>query len=110
MTRITRLLLLAVLLPTSTTGVAGAQELPKFDPSPTCRAEASAAQSGAGADACIEDEQKAHEQLSRDWAQFAADIRTSCTGEATDVAGVRSYVELITCLQIARAARKLPTE
>jgi hypothetical protein len=28
----------------------------------------------------------------------------------TDVAGVRSYVELLTCLQIAKDAKSLPKE
>ena len=110
MTKTTMLLLLAVLWCGSHPVILIADELPKFDVASTFGAEASAGLSSAAAEACTADEQKAHEQLSREWVHFATDIRTSCTGEATDIAGVRSYVELLTCLQIARDARKLPPE
>jgi hypothetical protein len=46
----------------------------------------------------------------KDWEQFAPDIKTTCRQEATDIAGIRSYVELLTCLQIAREAAKLPKQ
>jgi hypothetical protein len=109
MTKMTMLLLLAALSTGLQAVFAVADELPKFDVGPTCRAETSG-QNSAAAAACMADEQNAREQLSKEWEQFAAEIRGSCTQETTGIADVRSYVELLTCLQIARDATKLPNE
>jgi hypothetical protein len=53
---------------------------------------------------------KSREQLSKEWEQFPAEIRANCTREATAIANVRSYVELLTCLQIAMDVKKLPND
>jgi hypothetical protein len=110
MTKITMLVLLAALSSGSQAVSGMADELPKFDVAPMCRTEASTGLAGASAQACMADEQKAREQLSKEWEQFATDSRANCTREATGIANVRSYVELLTCLQIARDAKKLPNE
>jgi hypothetical protein len=110
MTKITKLVLLAILWPGSQFVSARADELPKFDVAPMCRTEASTGLAGASAQVCMADEQKAREQLTKEWEQFATDSRTNCTREATGIPGVRSYVELLTCLQIAKDAKKLPNE
>jgi hypothetical protein len=86
--------------------VAVADEVPKFDVAPTCRAES--ATTAATADSCIQDEQSARNQLSQEWAQFTARDKARCVALATDVAGIRSYVEVLTCLEMERDARKLP--
>jgi hypothetical protein len=90
----------------ATTAVA--QGVPTFDVARTCRAEVVAGQPRTAVDACMADEQKSREQLIKDWEQFASDIKRACTRETTDIAGIRSYVELLTCLEIARDAAKLP--
>ena len=88
--------------------VAAAQEVPTLDVGPLCRAQAKAAQELA--DACLADEKKAREDLVRQWAQFAPDSRARCTGIATSIAGAQSYVELLTCLQIAKDVKGLPKQ
>lgn len=87
---------------------AAAQEVPTLDVGALCRAQAKAAQ--ALADACLADEKKAREDLVRQWAQFSPDSRARCTGVAKSVAGAQSYVELLTCLQIAKDVKGLPKQ
>jgi hypothetical protein len=92
---------------------AAAQEVPTLDVGALCRAQAKAAQAKAAqalADACLADEKKAREDLVRQWAQFSPDSRARCTGVAKSVAGAQSYVELLTCLQIAKDVKGLPKQ
>ena len=88
--------------------VAVAQELPTLDVAPLCRAQAKASQDLA--DACLADEKKARDDLVRQWAQFSPDSRARCTGIAKSIAGAQSYVELITCLQMAKDVKGLPKQ
>ena len=81
---------------------------PQFDLRNTCRAVADHAP--ATPQRCLESEQQARQQLSRQWAEFRAADRTTCVGMVTNVPGVRSYIELLTCLEMARDARTLPKE
>jgi hypothetical protein len=82
-----------------------ADEVPKLDITATCRAES--AQAPANTQACLKDEQSAHDQLLQQWATFASSDRVDCS-RTTESGGSSSYVELLTCLQLARDARKLP--
>lgn len=82
-----------------------ADELPKFDVRPSCRG--ASAQMDAAMDACLADEEQARAQLAADWAKYPARDKTSCVSEGRNVSGLSSYVELLTCLQIARDAREL---
>jgi hypothetical protein len=82
--------------------------VPTFDVSQTCRAEAADAPSTR--EGCLRDEQSARDQLVREWQQYASADRTSCAQPVSSSGGIRSYVELLTCLQTARDARKLPKE
>ena len=88
--------------------VAAAQEVPTLDVAPLCRAQAKASQDLA--DACLADEKKARDELVRRWAQFAAADKTRCTGMVKSTAGAQSYVELLTCLQIALDVKGLPKQ
>jgi hypothetical protein len=56
---------------------------------------------------CIRDERNARKVLVKSWARFASQDQMKCT-EETNLDGTPSYVELLTCLQIAADARKLP--
>jgi hypothetical protein len=85
--------------------VAVAQDMPRFDVHPSCRAAASL--TPASLDSCLRDEDGARATLTASWSQFAAADRTRCR-EETETGGSPSYVELLTCLQMARDARKLP--
>jgi|SRR5688572_24818064 hypothetical protein len=61
----------------------------------------------ADAERCVQDEQRARDTLTKEWAQFTGAERTRCLSTAT-TSGISSYVELLTCLEIARDVRNLP--
>ena len=82
---------------------APAHDFPNLNVGPTCR-------SASDRQKCMEDEQTARGQLLKEWGQFAGSDKTSCTQTVSDIAGSQSYVELITCLEMARDAKKLPKE
>lgn len=84
--------------------VARAEDVPHFDMARECRA---TTQGDAERQACLQDEEKARSQLAGQWDQFPASSRSHCTAE-TNIDGTPSYVELLTCLQMARDAAKLP--
>ena len=109
MTQETLLILLAVTTLAWQTGGAAARDLPKLDVNRTCRAEAPD-RNKTMLDACMADEQKAQEQLTKQWNQFAPGIQQTCVATATDIKGIGSYVELLTCLEMATEAKKLPKE
>jgi Collagen triple helix repeat (20 copies) len=79
--------------------------LPRFNVAATCRAD----QSKAAADSCLADENRARALLEKEWGQFRAADRQQCT-QASGMPGFQSYVELITCLEMARDARSLPKD
>ena len=56
-------------------------------------------------DGCMRDEEQARQALAPIWATFPAAERERCIGEAT--IGAASYVDLLTCLQMARDADAL---
>ena len=58
---------------------------------------------------CLQEEQSTREQIVKEWNQFRADDRASCTRLAT-MSGGGTYTELITCLEMLRDARTLPSE
>ena len=86
--------------------VAVADEVPVLNVGALCRAEAKEAPEFSKA--CMADQNKAREDLVRQWAQFAPDSRARCTAMVTSIAGAQSYVELLTCLQMARDVKSLP--
>jgi len=85
-----------------------ADDVPKLDFTKSCRADVAAYPGGGGNKACLTDEQNARKTLVRQWKQFEQDSRTRCTRMVTDMVGSQSYVELLTCLQMARDVKKLP--
>jgi hypothetical protein len=78
--------------------VAVSDAVPKFDVAQECRFEGG---STADIDRCHQDEAAALEQLKANWAQFTGVDRSTCLS-AAPVAGFASYVELLTCLEMAR--------
>jgi hypothetical protein len=60
-------------------------------------------------DACMKDQQYARVQLASQWEKLVASDRAPCAQNET-TGGSPSYVELITCLQMARDARALPAD
>ena len=57
-------------------------------------------------DDCMRDENAAQQQLLPIWLTSSNELRNQCEGEAT-AAGSDSYVDLLTCLQMADAAKSL---
>ena len=87
-----------------------ADEVPNFDVRAVCRSE-SVADPNAGTTArCIADEQNARATLITRWDQFAPQNRTNCVQEQALGGTAQSYVELLTCLQIAKEVKDLPKE
>jgi len=100
--------------------IAVADGPPNFDIARGCKVDsASAFDPKAGMNAtikrCMDDEQKAKDQLETQWVGFTGSDRAMCTSEAVgnkaDASTTPpSYVDLLTCLQDQQLARKLPKE
>jgi hypothetical protein len=78
--------------------VGAADEPPAFDIAKNCREEVVGSIETAGS--CTKDETDAKNELTKRWSQFGASEKKSCIGEA-DIGGDKSYVELLTCLEMA---------
>ena len=76
-----------------------ADRLPAFDITRNCKTEGSGTGIGS-AEACVNDEKDAKDQLAKSWSSFSASAKKSCVGMAT-VGGDQSYVELLTCLEMS---------
>ena len=79
-----------------------ADTVPKFDIVKECQSEGG---SRAMLDHCASDEAEARDQLKSLWNQSSAADKTTCLRE-TSMDGTRSYVELLTCLEMARDVKK----
>lgn len=98
--------LLAIILTTSQIALA-ADSVPKFDVERTCRPVATmGGLPGRNAPACRRDEQDARNKLKDDWSQYSGEDRSRCAGFVR-VGGPPSYVELLTCLEMAKQAKEL---
>jgi hypothetical protein len=81
-----------------------ADSVPKFDIARECRSEGG---SQVMLEICAEDEAAARDQLQPLWIQSSAADKASCVRE-TSMDGTPSYVELLTCLEMARDVKKTP--
>ncbi|HXQ03229.1 MAG TPA: hypothetical protein VN831_00530 [Bradyrhizobium sp.] len=91
-----------------------ADGVPKFDIARGCRVDSTQAfDLSVGLNEtvkrCVADEQQALTKLQTQWSQFREPDKTQCTGEA-NIGGTPSYVDLLTCLQLANDARQLPKQ
>jgi hypothetical protein len=81
-----------------------ADGVPKFDIARSCKLDV-AATAGLTEDqsvkSCMNDEQKAKQQLDSQWSKYPAAIRASCTSQES-IGGTPSYVSLQTCLQFGQ--------
>jgi hypothetical protein len=101
--------LLPILL-TSSHLILAADRVPEFNIGPSCRASTTAsAVANRDESACTKDEQAARAKLDQDWGQYSAAQKTQCVSLST-LGGPASYVELITCLEMSKAAAALPRE
>jgi hypothetical protein len=99
--------LLPVIL-TASQIIFAADAVPKFNVEQTCRRAGEVSVSlGRSAGDCKRDEEDAHAKLQQDWAQYSPDQRTSCA-RFSSLGSAPSYVELLTCLEMAKQAKELP--
>ena len=96
--------LLAIIL-TASQIVSAVDSVPKFDVERTCLPVATmGGLPGRDAPACRRNEQDARNQLKGDWSQYSGEDRSRCVG-FVGVGGPPSYVELLTCLEMAKHAK-----
>ena len=87
-----------------------AEPIPQLDVGPSCRAAAGAAVSpNRNEDSCRQDEKAAQDRLAQEWGGFSVGERQRCTSLSYR-GGSPSYVELLTCLELAKDAAALPHE
>ena len=80
--------------------IAVSSSVPQFDIAKECRYEGG---STANFERCSQDETTALAQLRTEWGQFAGTDQKTCM-VTTTTGGFASYVELLTCLEMARDA------
>jgi hypothetical protein len=78
--------------------IAVSDSIPQFDIARECRFEGG---STAIVERCSQAETAAHAQLRTEWPQFAGTEQKTCM-VTTTTGGFASYVELLTCLEMAR--------
>jgi hypothetical protein len=79
---------------------------PQLEVEPSCAAAATSGINGRTKQACIDSEARAQAELERHWTQFSATDRLRCT-DMNRTGGPQSYIELLTCLEMADAAARL---
>jgi hypothetical protein len=82
---------------------AGAADgLPTFDIARNCNEETAGSDTGTGNGlrSCTKDKTDAKNELEKRWSQFGAPEKRFCVGESS-TGGERSYVELLTCLEMS---------
>ena len=96
--------LLQIVLAVSQMALA-APQLPSLNTEPSCLAASrgAAATGTRNEDACRRDESAAHDTLQREWQDFTSEQKSHCVRLAK-LGGPPSYVELLTCLEMARHA------
>jgi hypothetical protein len=85
-----------------------ADAVPAFNVTPSCRAATQAsAIANRDENSCKKDEDTARAKLEQDWAQYTAAQKNHCV-QLSNLGGPASYVELTTCLELAKSASQLP--
>jgi hypothetical protein len=92
--------------------ILAADSIPKFNTSLSCKSAGAAAVMGTqngtrNAAACEHDESDARAKLEQVWGSFNSAEQARCVRIST-LGGSPSYVELLTCLEMAQAAKQLP--
>jgi hypothetical protein len=101
--------LLPILLATSHI-VLAADTVPKLNYEPSCRAAvATAAIASRDENSCKRDEETARTRLDQVWTQYTTVQRAHCV-QLTSLGGPPSYVELLTCLEMAKDSSTMPEE
>src|SRR3974377_1577831 len=90
---------------------ARSDDIPTLDVNPVCRGIAMQGELEVGLQQtsfqqCVQSEQEVREQIKKEWSTFSASDKSHCVALAK-TGGEASYTELITCMEMARDARKL---
>jgi hypothetical protein len=93
---------LPIIILTSLQPLPVADTAPKFDIAKECQAEGGAKDMQ---ERCATDERQARDQLEKEWSQFGASDKAQCNQETT-ADGSPSYVEMLTCLEMARDVKR----
>lgn len=96
----------AVLAIGSMLTVSATDRVPSLDTRPACADAAQEISVTRTADVCERSEQEARDSLVAQWRTFPSADRTTCTAE-TRIGGFPSYVQVLTCLELARDARNM---
>ncbi len=86
-----------------------ADGVPQFNVDSSCRAAGTATMPGRDESACRRDEQDARGRLDQQWKEFNAEQHGHCV-RLSVAGGSPSYVELLTCLELAKQSASLPPE
>jgi hypothetical protein len=93
-----------------TQAVSAADSAPQFDVVGICRPAATATGSTSrDAAACQRDEELAQRTLTQQWSQFNSDQKSHCV-RLSSLGGSPSYVELLTCLEMAKRVGETPAK
>jgi hypothetical protein len=85
--------------------VLAAQEVPRLNIEPGCEAAATTQVTETrDKESCLKEENAARDTLKQEWDRYTSVEKTRCV-ELTRMGGPPSYVEVLTCLQMARDAR-----
>ena len=84
-----------------------AADVPTLKVEPSCKAAgAQGLMMGRTTESCMNDEKAAREDLVKNWSSFSGDDRTHCLSMVS-TGGGPSYVELLSCLEMSRDAKKI---
>jgi hypothetical protein len=110
--RVPPMSLISAALLLATSFAAFADDVPELNIDPVCRGIAQQAKGPGergGPDLafsqCVKSEQAMREKLGKEWPTFAPTDKAHCIG--SENGGYASYTDLITCLEMARDARKM---
>jgi hypothetical protein len=84
-----------------------AADVPKLNVEPSCKtAGVEGMALGRTTESCLNDEKGAREQLVKDWSTFSGADKSHCLSMVS-TGGSPSYVELLSCLEMSRDAKKI---
>lgn len=85
-----------------------ADKVPVLNYERSCRAAVhAAAMPNRNENACLQDEKAAAAKLKQEWSTFTPAQKSHCVQLST-TGGLPSYVELLTCMEMSKAAANLP--
>ena len=86
-----------------------ADGVPRLDTDKLCHSVKKAGKDDPAADACLRSEREARDALDKRWSEFPAAAKDQCSREMRIGGDFPSYVELLTCLELAGGAFKGPS-